>query len=147
MLFDYRWPTHGYEPTREAAMAAFAKSWRREIVFGNRWLPQNDVCGFSRSRAGIGHEVSFSRGSVFSKSLLSRYRHLQQNGSLRPQNPSPEGDLKMSRLPRKGRPAPGAKAQVSWDTLTVEEKVEALNRDVTSLQQLVPQINATLKGT
>ena len=22
-------PTHGYEPTREAAMAAFAKSWRR----------------------------------------------------------------------------------------------------------------------
>ena len=24
-----RWPTHGYEPTREAAMAAFAKSWRR----------------------------------------------------------------------------------------------------------------------
>jgi hypothetical protein len=25
-----RWPTHGYEPTREAAMAVFAKSWRRE---------------------------------------------------------------------------------------------------------------------
>ena len=23
-------PTHGYKPTREAAMAAFAKSWRRE---------------------------------------------------------------------------------------------------------------------
>jgi hypothetical protein len=23
-------PTHGYEPTREAAMTAFAKSWRRE---------------------------------------------------------------------------------------------------------------------
>jgi hypothetical protein len=22
-------PTHGYEPTREAAMTAFAKSWRR----------------------------------------------------------------------------------------------------------------------
>jgi hypothetical protein len=22
---------HGYEPTREAAMAAFAKSWRREM--------------------------------------------------------------------------------------------------------------------
>jgi hypothetical protein len=22
--------SHGYEPTREAAMAAFAKSWRRE---------------------------------------------------------------------------------------------------------------------
>jgi hypothetical protein len=25
-----RSPTHGYEPTREAAKAAFAKSWRRE---------------------------------------------------------------------------------------------------------------------
>ena len=25
-----RTPTHGYEPTRETAMAAFAKSWRRE---------------------------------------------------------------------------------------------------------------------
>jgi len=25
-----RTPTHHYKPTREAAMAAFAKSWRRE---------------------------------------------------------------------------------------------------------------------
>jgi hypothetical protein len=25
-----RSPTHGHEPTREGAMAAFAKSWRRE---------------------------------------------------------------------------------------------------------------------
>jgi hypothetical protein len=33
LLFDYhedRTPTHGYEPTREAAMAAFARSWRRK---------------------------------------------------------------------------------------------------------------------
>jgi hypothetical protein len=30
MLFDYRTPTHGYAATREGAMAAFAKSWRRE---------------------------------------------------------------------------------------------------------------------
>jgi hypothetical protein len=30
-----RTPTHGYEPTREAAMAAFAKSWRREFGFLN----------------------------------------------------------------------------------------------------------------
>src|SRR5262245_33909057 len=27
-----RTPTHGYEPTREAAMAAFAKSWRRPAL-------------------------------------------------------------------------------------------------------------------
>jgi hypothetical protein len=33
LAFGYhedRMPTHGYETTREAAMAAFAKSWRRE---------------------------------------------------------------------------------------------------------------------
>jgi hypothetical protein len=30
MLYHEGTPTHGYEPTREAAMAAFAKSWRRE---------------------------------------------------------------------------------------------------------------------
>jgi hypothetical protein len=33
LLFEHhqgRTPTHGYEPTREEAMAAFAKSWRRE---------------------------------------------------------------------------------------------------------------------
>jgi hypothetical protein len=27
---EIRRAAHGYEPTREAAMAAFAKSWRRE---------------------------------------------------------------------------------------------------------------------
>jgi len=30
-----RKPTHGYVATREAAMAAFAKSWRRGIALGN----------------------------------------------------------------------------------------------------------------
>jgi hypothetical protein len=29
-VIEDRAPTHGHEPTREAAMAAFAKSWRRE---------------------------------------------------------------------------------------------------------------------
>ena len=29
---DLRHAAHGYEPTRGAAMAAFAKSWRREEV-------------------------------------------------------------------------------------------------------------------
>ena len=28
---DIRRAAHGYEPTREAAMAAFAKSWRRDF--------------------------------------------------------------------------------------------------------------------
>jgi hypothetical protein len=28
---DIKRAAHGYEPTREAAMAAFAKSWRRNI--------------------------------------------------------------------------------------------------------------------
>jgi hypothetical protein len=53
----------------------------------------------------------------------------------------------MARLPRKGHsPARGARVERNWDVLTVEEKVEVLNLDVTSLQQLVPQINATLKA-
>jgi hypothetical protein len=30
LYHEGRTPTHGYEPTREAAMTAFAKSWRRE---------------------------------------------------------------------------------------------------------------------
>jgi hypothetical protein len=30
-MHEDRTPTHGYEPTLEAAMAAFAKSWRREV--------------------------------------------------------------------------------------------------------------------
>jgi hypothetical protein len=29
---QHRSPTHGYEPTREAGMAAFARSWRRELL-------------------------------------------------------------------------------------------------------------------
>jgi len=29
-MSEDRTPTHGYEPTREAAMAAFAKGWRQE---------------------------------------------------------------------------------------------------------------------
>jgi hypothetical protein len=28
-----RTPTHGYAATREAAMAAFAKSWRRDLGY------------------------------------------------------------------------------------------------------------------
>jgi hypothetical protein len=42
-----RTPTHGYEPTREAAMAAFAKSWPREIgkfAFGGK-ADLNLACG------------------------------------------------------------------------------------------------------
>ena len=37
-----RTPTHGYQPTREAAMA-FAKSWRREVVVEAGILPSLSV--------------------------------------------------------------------------------------------------------
>jgi hypothetical protein len=30
--FENRYPTHGFAETREAAMAAFAKSWRARVV-------------------------------------------------------------------------------------------------------------------
>src|SRR5215831_580784 len=32
LSYEDRTPTHGYEPTREVAMAAFATSWRREFL-------------------------------------------------------------------------------------------------------------------
>jgi len=38
-----RTPTHGYEATREAAMAAFAKSWRRDDA------PALDAAGLFRA--------------------------------------------------------------------------------------------------
>ena len=34
---EHRSPTHGYAATREAAMAAFAKSWRREWLGRVLW--------------------------------------------------------------------------------------------------------------
>jgi hypothetical protein len=40
-----RTPTHGYEATREAAMKAFAKSWRHESL-----APSRQPSTFSRPR-------------------------------------------------------------------------------------------------
>jgi hypothetical protein len=42
-----RSPIYGYEPTREAAMAAFAKSWRRELLSE----PHHETCEVDRERA------------------------------------------------------------------------------------------------
>jgi hypothetical protein len=47
LLFEHhqgRTPTHGYEATREAAMAASAKSWRREFGVGKDAVVQRG-CG------------------------------------------------------------------------------------------------------
>ena len=38
-----RTPTHGYAVTREAAMTAFAKCWRREVVVEAGILPSLNV--------------------------------------------------------------------------------------------------------
>ena len=35
-----RTPTHGYEPTREAAMQAFARSWNRDPIYPTRKGPE-----------------------------------------------------------------------------------------------------------
>ena len=37
LYHEGRTPTHGYEPTREAAMTAFAKSWRRNRPRPRHW--------------------------------------------------------------------------------------------------------------
>jgi len=52
MLLDYRMPTHGYEPTREAAMAAFAKSWRRGIDPPRHWQKKTPHRGRMRGLFG-----------------------------------------------------------------------------------------------
>src|SRR5262249_9998809 len=49
LAFGYhedRTPTHGYEPTREAAMAAFAKTWRRE----RRPVPDEQISRWNQQR-------------------------------------------------------------------------------------------------
>jgi hypothetical protein len=37
-----RHAAHGYEPTREAAMAAFGKSWRPKLGHGKRLVPARE---------------------------------------------------------------------------------------------------------
>jgi hypothetical protein len=47
-----RMPRHGYTATREAAMAAFAKSWRRELFFRIRCLNLPSTVGLHRAKLG-----------------------------------------------------------------------------------------------
>jgi hypothetical protein len=48
-----RTPTHGYESTREAAMAAFAKSWRRDTVDQSAGLTRRSQRMTARWKRGI----------------------------------------------------------------------------------------------
>ena len=64
-------PTHGYEPTREAAMAAFAKSWRREWPVHDeqiaRWNQQRGprVGDWCETKDGGLHRIGGVRGEEF----------------------------------------------------------------------------------
>jgi hypothetical protein len=53
-----RTPTHGYEATREAAMAAFARSWRRE------WPGAGPAGAANRSRRCRGSRATRRRRSI-----------------------------------------------------------------------------------
>jgi hypothetical protein len=57
--------THGYEPTREAAMAAFAKSWRWEQLAEAENLGFHACCGVVRNCCWY---VSAPRGTLFEPS-------------------------------------------------------------------------------
>jgi len=60
-------PTHGYEPTREAAMAAFAKSWRgqsRQLLKASRSVggdPLRPVPGLPPPTRAEGRAVRTAR--------------------------------------------------------------------------------------
>ena len=54
-----RTPTHGYAATREAAMAAFAKSWRRERS-ANREAGRGPVTGVGRHATPHATSLRFS---------------------------------------------------------------------------------------
>jgi hypothetical protein len=50
-LHEDRTPTHGYAATREAAMAALARSWQREASWHR--------CKFARHESGFGRRLQF----------------------------------------------------------------------------------------
>jgi hypothetical protein len=69
-----RTPTHGYEATREAAMAAFAKSWRRmpgllsaQARCGFSYLCRKSLVLNALSRCGGGGHRSGGKLSVFAQ--------------------------------------------------------------------------------
>jgi hypothetical protein len=66
-------PTHGYEATRDAAMAAFAKNWRRECLGGSLHAWGNsDNRGYATSYwAGLSPSPSRSRSPWATVCLLS----------------------------------------------------------------------------
>ena len=51
---DYRRAAHRYEPTREAAMQAFAKSWRGARELPRLQAPAQSGAFFRRSPTGRG---------------------------------------------------------------------------------------------
>ena len=56
-----RTPTHVYEPTREAAMPAFAKSWRRGIGPRCHWRKKNPAARARTRMRGLFEHPSSSR--------------------------------------------------------------------------------------
>jgi hypothetical protein len=61
---------HGYEPTREAAMAAFAKSWRRESVGSPR--PAGRTTRKSPGPTGRGSQRSEERRQLIDEGVVRK---------------------------------------------------------------------------
>jgi hypothetical protein len=58
-------PTHGYEPRREAAMAAFAKSWRREEANGAKSRLEICIGGADRhGRSRVPSAITVTPGTA-----------------------------------------------------------------------------------
>ena len=78
-------PTHGYEPTRETAMAAFAKSWRRKTTGERKAI--TEAAYFDNRFNAESHSRSGSRSPAFASSMIS-LASVRVVGSLRSTNPS-----------------------------------------------------------
>ena len=66
---------HGYEPTREAAMQAFARSWHRDnLVGGDHQNPEYRIAKCTIRRRSKSSRMEPDSDSLFAGSALKLFR-------------------------------------------------------------------------
>jgi hypothetical protein len=107
-----RAPTHGYAGTREAAMAAFAKSWRREYLtdFQGTVEPARD---FGLERRGIA-AVYAPRVDNRGGALIVARGSLRRRGPFMTSGPDPLAPRGRGGVATRGAGAAGGEAADHW---------------------------------